>query len=317
MLGDIEVAERRSLLRLDRCPECESNEIVTDTSSGEVLCCRCGLVIRDSLLDQTPEWSAFTPEEWAVKVRAGPPTSLKQFDKGLSTTFKPCKDAFGRSLPLSERLKMMRLQKWNIQAQMHSSAERNLSQAMNELTLVTDKLHIPDSVEEYAALIYRRALDKGLIRGRSVPSIIVASLYAACRLTRTPRSLNEIVEASTRSLKEASRCYRLVQRKLDLTMPLDDPSKYVSKIASQSGLSQKTQNLAIELLQRVNAVRGDVGKAPAGIAAAALYLASIMNDEKITQKKLAEVAGVTDVTIRNRYKGLDRSLDLGMRTERR
>jgi len=182
---------------------------------------------------------------------------------------------------------------------------------------VTDKLHIPDSVEEYAALIYRRARDKGLIRGRSVPSIIVASLYAACRLTRTPRSLNEIVEASTRSLKEVSRCYRLIQRKLDLTMPLDDPRKYVSKIASQFGLSQKTQNLAIELLQRVNAVRGDVGKAPVGIAAAALYLASIMTDEKITQKKLAEAAGVTDVTIRNRYKGLDRRLDLRMRTEQR
>jgi transcription initiation factor TFIIB len=238
---------------------------------------------------------------------------LKQFDKGLSTTFQPYRDTYGKALPMKERLKMLRLRKWNIRARMYSSAERNLSQAMRELKRLADKLNIPSSVEENAALIYRKALDRGLVRGRSIRGIAAAALYAACRLTRTPRSLKEIVEASTRSQKEIARCYRLIQRSLNMKMPIDDPIKYVSKIASKSGLDQQTQNLAIDLLQRAKKIKADVGKGPAGIAAAALYIASIITNHKITQKELANAADVTEVTVRNRYKGLDKNLNLRLR----
>jgi len=296
---------------------CGSKLLVTDSDSGEVVCSKCGLVIEDLMLEQKPEWRAFTPEETRAKARTGPLTSLKQFDKGLATTFQPYKDTYGRSLPMRERLKMMRLHKWNIRARVHSSAERNLSQAMNELTHLSDKLHIPVSVEENAALIYRRALDKGLIRGRSIPSIAAASMYAACRLTRTPRSLNAIVEASTRSLKDISKCYRLLQRELEMNMPVDDPAKYVSKIASKLGLSQKTQNTAIHLLQEAKKRNAIVGKGPISMAAATLYIAAAMNRETITQREVAEAAGVTEVTIRNRYHDLDRLFDLGLKKERR
>jgi transcription initiation factor TFIIB len=245
-------------------------------------------------------------------MRSGPPSSLTKFDKGLSTTFQLYRDSYGRSLSTMERLNIMRLQKWNIRARVHSSAERNLSQATNELTRLSDELHIPEDVEENAARIYRKALDKGLIRGRSIPSIAAASLYAACRLTRIPRSLNAIVEASTRNRKEISRCYRLLQRELEIKMPVDDPAKYVSKIASQSGLSQKTQNTAMELLQKAKKIKADVGKSPAGMAAAALYTVSIMKGERITQKELAKAAEVTEVTVRNRYKRLVKDLGLSI-----
>ena len=208
---------------------------------------------------------------------------------------------------------MMRLRKWNIRSCVHSSAERNLSQAMSELTRLSDKLHIPSSVGENAAFIYRKALDEGLIRGRSIKSIAAASLYAACRLTRTPRSLKEIAEVSTRRRKEISRCYRMLQRELEIRMPFDEPVKYVSKIASFAGLSQKTQSIAVQILQKARKIRVDIGKGPAGIAAAALYIASIMDGEKVTQKLLAEAADVTEVTVRNRYKGLNKSLNLGSR----
>jgi transcription initiation factor TFIIB len=281
--------------------------------TGEIACSRCGLVLQDEILDQKPEWRAFTPEETRSKARTGPPTSLRQFDKGLSTTFQPYKDSYGRALPMRERLKMMRLRKWNIRARVHSSAERNLSQAMNELTRLSDKLHIPASVEENAALIYRKALDEGLIRGRSIKSIAAAALYAACRLTRTPRSLKEIAKASTRRRKEISRCYRLLLYELDIKMPFDEPIKYVSKIASFVGLNQKTQSIAIQILQKAKKIKADIGKGPAGIAAAALYIASIMDGKKVTQKLLAKAADVTEVTVRNRYNGLDKSLGLGLR----
>jgi transcription initiation factor TFIIB len=218
---------------------------------------------------------------------------------------------------MRERLKMMRLRKWNIRARVHSSAERNLSQAMNELTRLSDKLHIPASVEENAALIYRKALDEGLIRGRSIKSIAAAALYAACRLTRTPRSLKEIAEASTRRRKEISRCYRLLQRELDIKMPVDDPSKYISKIASQVGLTQKTQNTAFKLLKGAKEKKGIVGKGPTGMAAAALYIAAIINEQSLTQRELAKAADVTEVTVRNRYKELDRILGLKLRSKKK
>jgi transcription initiation factor TFIIB len=296
---------------------CGSKELVTDSGSGEVVCSKCGLVIEDLMLEQKPEWRAFTPEETRAKARTGPLTSLKQFDKGLSTTFQPYKDTFGHALPMQERLKMMRLHKWNIRASVHSSVERNLSQAMNELTHLSDKLHIPASVEENAALIYRKALAEGLIRGRSIKGIAAAALYAACRLTRTPRSLKEVVEASTRSRKDISKCYRLLQRELEVNMPVDGPAKYVSKIASKVGLSQKTQNTAIQLLQEASKRNVIVGKGPISMAAATLYIAAAMNGETITQREVAEAAGVTEVTIRNRYHDLDRLFDLGLTKERR
>jgi len=313
MLSTSKMAKGQRLSQLEECPECGSKELVTDSDSGEVVCSKCGLVISDLILDQEPEWRAFTPEEREAKTRVGSPTLLRQFDKGLPTTFEPYKDIHGRSLPIKERLKMLRLRKWNIRAKMHSSAERNLSQAMSELTRLADELHVPKNVEENAALIYRKGLDSGLVRGRSIKGIAAASLYAACRLTGTPRSLKEIVEASTRNREEISRSYRLIQRSLNIKMPVDDPIKFIPKIASRTGLSQKTQNLAVKLLQKAKKMKADVGKGPVGIAAAALYIASIMNGEDITQRELAKAAEVTEVTVRNRYKGLDKNLRLELK----
>ena len=283
---------------------------MTDPEAGEIACNKCGLVLPEKALSLEPEWRAFTPEERATKTRVGASTSLTKFDKGLSTSFQPYTDVSGKTLPFETRLKMLRLRRWNMRAVLHSSVHRNLSLAMTELKNLSDKLHIPKSVQEEAALIYRKALSEGLVRGRSISSIIAASLYMACRLTRTPRNLNAIGKASTRNKKEIARCYRLIQQKLKLKMPVDDPMKYVSKIASKTGLSQKTQNLATDLLQKAKKINAVVGKGPMGLAAAALYIASIINIQKITQKELADAAGVTEVTVRNRYKKLAKDLRL-------
>ncbi len=313
MLNAYDVAKTQRALHGGQCSECGSSKLVTDMDTGEVLCSRCGLVMSDTFLDPTPEWRAFTPTERQTKTRIGPPINLKQFDKGLSTTFQPYRDTRGRALPTTERLKMMRLRKWNQRARVHSSAQRNLSQAMAELTRLSDRLRVPQVVAENAALIYRKGLDVGLIRGRSIKSIAAAALYAACRLTRTPRSLQAIVEASPRNRRDISRNYRLLQRELHLKMPIDDPIKYLPKIASHAKLDQRTQTLAMKLLQQAKTRQILVGKGPAGVAAAALYIAAYMNGEPVTQREVARAAGVTEVTVRNRYKGLDRGLDLGMR----
>ena len=205
------------LVQQGRCPECSGTEFVTDMETGEIACSQCGLVLQEEILDQKPEWRAFTPEETRSKARTGPPASLRQFDKGLSTTFQPYKDTYGRSLPMRERLKMMRLRKWNIRARVHSSAERNLSQAMNELTRLSDKLHIPASVEENAALIYRKALDEGLIRGRSIKSIAAAALYIACVQQDEKKTQKELAEAAGVTEVTVRNRYKILKRQIELS----------------------------------------------------------------------------------------------------
>jgi len=295
----------------DKCPECGSSNLVHDYDSGETVCGDCGLVLREQTMDKGPEWRAFTMEEKASRSRVGVPTSYSVHDKGLSTAIgRVDRDAFGRKLPLATRLQMWRLRKWQIRSRVHSSVDRNLAQAMAELDRLSDKVYLPSSVKEKAAVTYRKALDKGLVRGRSIAAIAAASLYAACRTTATPRTLREISEASLVDKKDVARCYRLLLRELDVKMPIADPLTYVSKIAEKTGISGPTQGRAIKILAEAKRLRASAGKDPMGLAAAALYISCLMAGEKKTQKDIAEAAGVTEVTVRNRYKTLRRQLDL-------
>lgn len=297
--------------RIERCPECGSTNLVKDYDTGETICGDCGLVIGEQMINKGPEWRAFTQEERESRSRVGVPTSYSVHDKGLSTTISHLdRDAFGRKLSLKTRLQMWRLRKWQIRSRVHSSIDRNLAQAMAELDRLSDKLYIPQSVKEKAAVIYRKALNKGLVRGRSIASIAAAALYAACRRTQTSRALREVSEASLVEKKDVARCYRLLLRELDIEMPIADPLIYISKIAEKTGISGRTQGDAIQLLRKAKKKRAVAGKDPMGLAAAALYIACLKNDEKKTQKDIAEAAGVTEVTVRNRYKTLKRQLGL-------
>lgn len=278
---------------------------------GEVVCGNCGLVIRENMMDEGPEWRAFTREEKEARSRVGTPTSLSVHDKGLSTVIdRVNRDAFGRELPASMKLQMLRLRKWHIRARVHSSVDRNLAQAMAELDRLTDMVRVPSSVKEQAALTYRRALDKGLVRGRSILAITAAALYAACRFTQTPRTLKEVAEASLVKKKDIARCYRLLIRELEIKMPMTDPIACIPKIASRIGINEKTQQIAIDILHKAEEKKAISGKDPMGVAAAGTYIACVLEGEKKTQKEIAEAALVTEVTVRNRYKGLRKVLNL-------
>ncbi len=296
---------------MDKCPECGSTTFVQDYESGETVCGNCGLVLQEVMVDKGPEWRAFTQEEKASRSRVGIPTSYAVHDKGLSTAIDRIdRDAFGRKLPLSTRLQMWRLRKWQIRSRVHSSIDRNLAQAMTELDRLSDKVSVPAPVKEKAAVIYRKALDEGLVRGRSIAAIAAASLYAACRITGTPRNLREISEASLVSKKDVARCYRLLLRELDMSMPIADPVIYLTKIAERSGVSGQIQTLALKIINEAKRRHVSAGKDPMGLAAAALYIACYKAGEKKTQKDIADAAGVTEVTVRNRYKTLKRQLKL-------
>jgi transcription initiation factor TFIIB len=183
---------------------------------------------------------------------------------------------------------------------------------MIELSLLSQKLHLPVTVEENAALIYRKTRKIPFLRKRPIHVLIAASCYAACRITHTPRTLREIAAASSRSRKEIARCYRLVRRSLFLKIPNDNPVQYISQIASKLGMSQRTQSLAIDLLQQSTLKRIVSGKNPIGLAATCLYIAARLTAENTSQKRLAHTSGVTEVTIRTRYQELNRILNLGV-----
>jgi len=295
----------------DICPECGSTYIVKDPDSGELICSTCGLVMRETTINEGPEWRAFTPVEKDNRSRVGVPLSYAVHDKGLTTMIgRIGRDAFGRQIPVETKLQMLRLRKWQIRSRVHSSVDRNLAQAMAELDRLSDKLHIPQGIKEKSAVIYRKALERGLVRGRSISAITAASLYAACRMTQTPRTLREITNQSPISKKDIARCYRLMLRELDIQMPKPDPQLRVPKIAAKVGVGERTQQQAVQILRDAEKLKSTAGKDPMGLAAAALYIACVMCDEKRTQKMIADAAGVTEVTIRNRYKGLKESLKL-------
>jgi transcription initiation factor TFIIB len=285
--------------------------MIHDEESGEIICGSCGLVLRDTIINEGPEWRAFTQSEKDSRSRVGVPISFAVHDKGLTTVIgRIGKDAYGRSIPLNTKLQMLRLRKWQIRSRVHSSSDRNLAQAMAELDRLCDKLKIMASIKERAAIIYRKALEQGLVRGRSISAITAASLYAACRVTQTPRTLREITSQSPIDKKDIARCYRLMLKNMNLQMPKPDAQTRIPKIAAKVGVGEKTQQIAINILRSAEKKRTTAGKDPMGLAAAALYIACVQNNEKRTQKNIADAAGVTEVTIRNRYKGLKEALDM-------
>jgi transcription initiation factor TFIIB len=293
------------------CPRCAQGKLVTDNESGEMFCSKCGFVISEKLQESGPEWRSFTQDEHGDRARAGAPTSLTMHDMGLATIINPQnKDATGKPLSASMKSTIERLRTWDNRSQVHEPVDRNFRQAFSELDRLKTKLALSDAVIEKTAYIYRKALDKGLVRGRSIPGLIAASLYAACRNTETPRTLTDVANGINIKRKDIARCYRLLLRELDLKMPVVNPVKCVSRISSIAELSEKTKRKAVEILDQAAKIELSAGKDPMGLAAAALYLSCVISGENKTQKDIAVAAGVTEVTIRNRYKGLKEALEL-------
>jgi transcription initiation factor TFIIB len=292
------------------CPQCHSPDIVTDGTNGEVVCSQCGLVIVEDLVSRAPEWRAYTLEERRSKSRAGAPIRYSHFDKGLHTTIRGFMDASGRRLSGKAKRRVWRLRKWQNRAIVHDSRNRNLVQAMSELQMLAEKLHVSSAVKELAAVVYRKALDEDLTRGRSIAAIVAASVYAACRFTRTPKTLKDVVAVSARSRGEVSRAYRLIVRTLKMEMPSQDPVSYVSRIAAKANISGVVQGVAVKILRRAKRKRITMGKDPVGVVSAVLYLACQKEGEHVTQKDIAEAAGVTEVTLRNRKNELVKKLGL-------
>ena len=278
--------------------------MVTDQNTGELFCGKCGFVVSDKISDTGAEWRSFANDE-TNRTRVGAGTSLTMHDMGLSTIIgTQNKDSTGKPLTSSMKSSIERLRTWDSRTQAHSSADRNLRHALNEMDKLKDKLALTDAVIEKAAYIYRKAMEKKLVRGRSIQGLVAACLYASCRNTETPRTLDDIAKGINIRRKDVARCYRLIFRELELKMPVVDPVKGVSRIASIAKLTEKSKRKAIDILEKAKILGIVAGKDPMGIAAAALYLACISTGEVKSQKDISIASGVTEVTIRNRCAGL-------------
>jgi transcription initiation factor TFIIB len=290
---------------IDRCPECGSTEISRNYDRGEVTCMNCGLVINERIIDHGAEWRAFTPEEKEKRSRVGSPMTPTVHDKGLSTVIDwRDKDAMGKRLEPRKRIEVLRWRKWQIRTRVHSSIDRNLAQAMSELDRISSQVTLPRTVKEAAALIYRRAVERGLVRGRSIESVMAASIYAACRIHKIPRTLDEIALVTKSGRKDVARCYRLLLREIDLNIPIADPLDFIPRIGRALQLGGETQRRGADIVKQARKLGITAGKDPAGLAAAGVYIACLLEDERRTQKEIAQAAQVTEVTVRNRYKEL-------------
>jgi transcription initiation factor TFIIB len=294
-----------------KCPECGNARLTRDYEKGELICSNCGYIVDENIADAGPEWRAFDAEQREKRARGGAPIKFMRPNKGLVTEIDQYnRDIRGAKISPKKQAQLYRMRKWHKRASIASSMERNLAIALSELDRIASYLGLPDSIRESAALLYRRCIKAELIRGRLIESVVSAVIYATCRTHGIPRTLDEIARVSGIEKKEIGRAYRFVRRELGLEVPLTDPAQYVPKFTAALKLSGQVQGRAISLLKKAIAKGLISGRGPTGVAAAAVYIASAMYGERRTQKEVADVAGVTEVTIRNRYRELNKELGL-------
>lgn len=270
--------------------------------------------MKEDIVDTGQEWRAFDSEQMSRRARGGAPLTFTKHDKGLTTEIgKGLGELY--KVPAKKRAQYYRLTKWH--KRLIKSKDRNLSFALSELQRIISFLNLPRPVHERIARYYEQAVNKGLVRGRSIESVVAAITYAVSREFETPRTLEEISEASGVEKREIGRTYRYISRELGIRILPANPVNYVPRFCSMLGLSDKVQAKAIEILRKAKKFDITSGKGPTGVSAAAIYVACVLEGEKRTQREVADIVGVTEVTIRNRYKELIEKLGIEEEVEKR
>jgi len=301
----------KSIPAVNKCPSCGSTDILFDNERGELVCNNCGLVIEENATDTGPEWRAFDADQRNARARTGAPIKYTKPNRGLVTEIDLYnKDIRGVRIPSKRQAQLYRMRKWHKRASIASSSERNYLIALPELNRVSSYLGLPENIRESAALLYRKCVQGNLIRGRPIETVVQAVIYASCRQAGMPRTLDEISTISGLPKKEIGRAYRVISHELNLKIPLTDPISYVPRYINALKLSGEAQESAVQLLK--NAMKKGLvsGRSPTGVSAAAVYIAGALAGERRTQKEVADVAGVTEVTIRNRYRELKEQLNI-------
>lgn len=296
------------------CPLCnKQTDKITDEESGEIICTTCGSVVTDKIIESRAEWTAFNAEDVLLKTRTGAPTSLAKYDRGLSTVIgNNNRDASGQIIDKAMRNRIDRWRTWDTRSRTSDSTKRNLQTAFIQLYVMKDTLGLPDSVIEKIAYLYRKIQEKKLVKGRTIKGALAVASYIACREMDIPRTLKEIADLSNLKEREIAKIYRKVMFELDLKIPLIDPIKRLIKISNKCNISEKTKRYAVKLMGDILKKEISAGKNPMGLAGAVLYVACKNCGEDITQRKIAEQADVTEVTIRHGLDSIQKALNISI-----
>lgn len=287
----------------ERCPECDTASIVHDVDRRETICDQCGLVLNEESIDYGPEWRSFTHRDRMTKSRVGAPLTESMHDRGLTTTIDwRDRDSSGNTMSPERRGQFHRLRKWQERIRTRNAGERNLKYALSEIDRMVSALGLPFQVKETASLTYRRALDQDLIRGRSIEGVASSTLYVACRKEQIPRSLEEITNVSRVDQREIARTYRYIASELDINLLPIHPRLFLPRFCSELEVSSTVESKAVEIVEQTTDIGLHSGKSPPSFAAAAIYAASLLCDEPVRQRSVADTANSTVVTIRNRYR---------------
>ena len=284
------------------CSLCDSKALVFDAETSETVCSSCGMVVHDNTESLGPEWRVYSGGDIESKSRTGMPTSLAFHDMGLSTFISYSNvDANGAVISPEQMSKVQRMRRWNKISSNNRSYHRNLKNAFAILSTIKDKLSLNDALIEKSAYNYRKALDRRIIKGRSIRALVVASVYAACRELNVPRTLDEIAHTANTDSIFAGKCYRLLVRFLKLHLPVLDSNVYLAKIANKAKVSEKTYRRALEMLTAIKENPISHGKDPNALAVAVLYAACLKENEKVSQAQIAVAGDTSIVTLRKRY----------------
>lgn len=302
-----DVPEREDM----RCPECGSRDVVRDDHRAETVCNGCGLVIEEDMIDQGPEWRNFDVYERYGSSRVGSPANPMIPDKGLSTEIPVAtKDAHGKSLSTEARVKFYRMRMLHNQVRQSKRGERSLGEGLKQVDRFASLMRLPPSIREEAAVVYRKAAQQGVVRGRSIAIIAAASIYVACRLHGFPRTLREIVDVLKLDRKKLSRTYTILNRELKLKVPTTTPEDYLPRICEALELRPETRAMAARMVRDLSSDPAFASMLPTGTVAGAVYIASILCDDRRSQDEISKAAGVSEVTLRNRARQIADALGI-------
>ncbi len=290
-----------------RCSECGSPLILRDKENAEIVCGNCGFVLTTNLTDRGPEWRAFTPEERRRKLRVGAPQTYMLHDKGLTTKID-WRDI--SSFAPEKKAQLYRMRKWQQRSRVSGSTEKSLTIALSEINRISGTLNLPKNIVETSAITFRKLVNESLIRGRSTRGMAAAATYLACRQNKLARTVGEISKASGISRKEITQDYRFLIKKMKIFVPPAKPNKQITKLSTQLDFDGLTEGIAHKILVGAKKQRLTLGRGARSIAAAACYIASKLSGTYRTQREVAEVADLTEVTIRNRYKEMIKRLEI-------
>lgn len=284
------------------CPECRSSHLVLDDVRGELVCDDCGLVLEDRAVDRSPGWSAYTPEDAARVAHTGAPRDPLRGASGLTTVIpSPHRDAHGNTIPFEERGALYRIQRLQRHASHALPGERSLPAAARLLDRFVSQLDLPRNVRDEAGFLCRKAIAKQLARGRSLEVLVAGAVYAACRIDGVPRTLDEVQRVTGVPRTRVGAAYRSLHRELSLAVHASQPADYVQRFCSELGLTNRVEQEALFLLRAFEPPGTATSVSPCGTAGAAIYLAGLACGEPRSEKAIAKVAGVSEVTLRNRY----------------